>query len=42
MLVLLQSIKEFMPFTINPDRSVPWNGLPELPIDETLYSTVEI
>lgn len=31
-----------MPYTINPDRSVPWNGLPELPLDSKLYEDVEI
>src|ERR1017187_772582 len=27
---------------INPDRSVPWNNLPLLPIDKEIYYTVEI
>lgn len=33
-----------MPFiyAINPDRNKPWNDLPELPIAEELYRTVEI
>ncbi len=29
-------------YTVNPDRSKPWNGLPVLPIDERLYKKVEI
>jgi Fic family protein len=29
-------------YNINPDRSQPWNGLPELPIAEALYRNVEI
>ena len=29
-------------FTINPDRNVPWNDLPDLPIHEELYRTVNI
>jgi Fic family protein len=29
-------------FKINPDRNVPWNDLPDLPIHESLYRTVEI
>ncbi|MFA5575110.1 MAG: Fic/DOC family N-terminal domain-containing protein [Brumimicrobium sp.] len=31
-----------MTYTINPDRNKPWNGLPELPIDESYYQTVPI
>lgn len=31
-----------MSYTINPDRTAPWNGLPELPIGEDLYQTIEI
>ena len=31
-----------MVYPINPDRSVPWNNLPELPIEDSLYKTVEI
>jgi Fic family protein len=31
-----------MPYPINPDRNVPWNTLPELPIDKNLYEDVEI
>jgi Fic family protein len=31
-----------MAYTINPDRSKPWNGLPELPIDPAIYQSVEI
>ena len=29
-------------YHINPDRSKPWNTLPELPIAEELYRTVEV
>ncbi|GAB3921568.1 hypothetical protein GCM10028827_05020 [Mucilaginibacter myungsuensis] len=32
----------FMPYKVNPDRNVPWNTLPELPIDKHLYEDVEI
>lgn len=31
-----------MAYLINPDRNIPWNGLPELPIDESYYQTVPI
>jgi Fic family protein len=31
-----------MSYTINPDRSLPWNGLPELPIEEEYYRTIDI
>jgi len=31
-----------LPYSINPDRNVPWNDLPPLPIKEELYKTVEI
>jgi Fic family protein len=31
-----------MPYTINPDRSQPWNGLPELPIGEEHYRTLDV
>ncbi len=31
-----------MPYPINPDRNVPWNNLPLLPIDKKLYQTIEI
>lgn len=31
-----------MAYQINPDRNVPWNGLPELPIPEDLYRKVEV
>lgn len=31
-----------MAYQINPDRNVPWNGLPGLPVQEDLYRTVEI
>lgn len=29
-------------FQINPDRNTPWNDLPDLPIHQDLYRTVEI
>jgi Fic family protein len=29
-------------YNINPDRNVPWNELPPLPIKEQLYETVQI
>lgn len=29
-------------YPINPDRNVPWNDLPELPIRPELYRTIEI
>lgn len=29
-------------FHINPDRNQPWNGLPNLPIHESLYRTIDI
>lgn len=29
-------------YSINPDRNVPWNNLPPLPIKEEIYKTVEI
>lgn len=29
-------------FKINPDRNVPWNDLPDLPLHESLYRTVDI
>lgn len=29
-------------FRINPDRNVPWNDLPELPIHPELYRTLEV
>lgn len=31
-----------MAYRINPDRNIPWNGLPELPIDKELYEQVEV
>jgi len=31
-----------MPYQINPDRNKPWNNLPDLPITEGLYKSVEI
>lgn len=31
-----------MLYTINPDRSRPWNGLPDLPIDPSYYQTIKI
>jgi hypothetical protein len=29
-------------YTINPNRKVPWNDLPSLPIRKELYQTLEI
>jgi Fic family protein len=29
-------------YTINPDRNVPWNDIPPLPIRNELYQTIEI
>ncbi|NVN93783.1 MAG: Fic family protein [Bacteroidetes bacterium] len=29
-------------YQINPDRNIPWNNLPLLPINEELYQTIEI
>ena len=29
-------------YKINPDRNKPWNELPELPLPEALYRTVEV
>lgn len=31
-----------MLYAVNPDRTVPWNTLPELPIDPKLYENLEI
>jgi len=31
-----------MAYKINPDRTKPWNDLPELPINPKLYQTIEI
>ncbi len=31
-----------MAYRVNPDRSTPWNNLPELPIDPGLYQSVVI
>lgn len=31
-----------MPYLINPDRTQPWNGLPDLPIGEEYYRTLEV
>ena len=31
-----------MTYRINSDRNLPWNDLPELPIEENLYRTIEI
>lgn len=31
-----------MAYKINPDRSKPWNGLPDLPLDPELYEDIEI
>ena len=29
-------------YPINPDRNLPWNDLPSLPIDKALYRTIDI
>ena len=29
-------------YPVNPDRSIPWNDLPQLPIRAELYRTIEI
>ncbi|MBV6647703.1 MAG: Fic family protein [Cyclobacteriaceae bacterium] len=29
-------------YPLNPDRNTPWNNLPDLPIDSSLYRTVDI
>lgn len=31
-----------MAYPINPDRTLPWNNLPELPLDTECYQSVEI
>ena len=31
-----------MAYLINPDRSLPWNNLPDLPIEDNLFKTIEI
>ena len=31
-----------MPYKVNSDRNVPWNSLPEMPIDKHLYEDAEI
>ncbi|WP_394772216.1 Fic/DOC family N-terminal domain-containing protein [Mucilaginibacter sp.] len=31
-----------MAYRVNPNRSTPWNNLPELPIDPGLYQSVVI
>lgn len=31
-----------MLYKINPDRKIPWNDLPELPLEESLYKDFEI
>jgi hypothetical protein len=31
-----------MAYLINPDRTNPWNDLPELPIDKILYEDIDI
>jgi len=31
-----------LPYSINPDRSKPWNDLPDLPIKEECYRTIEV
>jgi Fic family protein len=41
-----QNIEKLMPekqiYPVNPDRTQPWNGLPELPIDASLYRDVDV
>ncbi len=32
----------YMPYKINPDRTSPWNELPEFPLDKNLYHDIEI
>ena len=29
-------------YPVNPDRTIPWNNLPLLPIREELYRTIEV
>lgn len=29
-------------YPVNPDRNIPWNNLPELPLSEEVYRTVEV
>jgi hypothetical protein len=29
-------------YTINPDRNIPWNELPELPLEKEKYYSIEI
>jgi Fic family protein len=29
-------------YTVNPDRNVPWNDIPPLPIQKEIYQTIEI
>lgn len=31
-----------MTYKINLNRNVPWNGLPELPVEDSLYKNVEV
>lgn len=31
-----------MPYPINPDRNIPWNDPPELPISEELYRNIDV
>lgn len=31
-----------MAYPINPDWNLPWNGLPDLPIDKELYQDLDI
>ncbi len=31
-----------MPYEINPDRNLPWNAIPNLPLSEDLYEDIEI
>ena len=34
--------KKFGLYPINPDRTIPWNDLPQLPIDEALHRNVPV
>ena len=36
------SDNQFFNYKINPDREKPWNELPLLPIDDSLYRTIDI
>jgi len=36
------SMSQIPLYSINPDRNQPWNSIPDLPIADQLYRTVEI